>query len=66
MLTNAVVGNHIVVPVSPQLVVMMGVRKVLDLFFSKKELQILDDILPEFKRHEKLNIEEEEHEVRDC
>ena len=37
----------------------MGVRKVLDLFFEKNELKILDDILPEFKRHEKLNIEEE-------
>ena len=38
---------------------MMGVRKILDLFFDKNELKILDDILPEFKRHEKLDIEEE-------
>jgi len=40
-------------------VVMMGVRKVLDLVFDNNELKILDDILPEFKRHEKLNLEEE-------
>ena len=47
-----------------QLVVMMGVRKLLDLVFTKNELKILDDILPEFRRHEQLNIEEEEIEVR--
>ena len=46
-----------------QLIVMMGVRKVLDLFFSSTELKILDDILPEFKRHEQLDIEEENVEV---
>jgi len=39
---------------------MMGVRKVLDLVFDNNELKILDDILPEFKRHEKLNLEEED------
>ena len=38
---------------------MMGVRKLLDFVFAKNELRILDDILPEFKRHEKLNDEEE-------
>lgn len=38
---------------------MMGVRKLLDLVFSKNELKILDDILPEFKRHERLDKEEE-------
>ncbi len=38
---------------------MMGVRKLLDFVFEKHELKILDDILPEFKRHEKLNDEEE-------
>ncbi len=42
---------------------MMGVRKLLDLIFDKNELKILDDILPEFKRHEKLNIEEENLQV---
>merc|ERR550539_1248596 len=40
------------------LVVMMGVRKLLDYVFEKHELKILDDILPEFKRHEKLDDEE--------
>ncbi|TRY61887.1 hypothetical protein TCAL_09266 [Tigriopus californicus] len=45
------------------LVVMMGVRKSLDLVFSKTELKILDDILPEFKRREKLNKEELDSEV---
>jgi len=40
------------------LVVMMAVRKFLDRFFEKNELKILDDILPEFQRHEKLDDEE--------
>ena len=44
---------------STLLVVMMAVRKGLDLVFTKAELKILDDILPEFKRHEKLNDEED-------
>lgn len=42
---------------------MMAVRKSLDLVFSKTELKILDDILPEFKRREKLNKEEQDSEV---
>ena len=37
----------------------MGVRKSLDIFFTKAELKILDDILPEFKRKERLNDEED-------
>ncbi len=41
----------------------MGVRKVLDFFFDKKELKILDDILPEFKRHEKLDQEDKHNQV---
>ncbi len=41
----------------------MGVRKLLDFVFEKKELKILDDILPEFKRHERLNLEDEHNEV---
>ncbi len=40
----------------------MGVRKLLDFFFDKNELKILDDILPEFKRHEKLD-QEDDHDV---
>ena len=37
----------------------------LDFFFTKEELKILDDILPEFKRKQKLEKEEEiEKEVR--
>jgi sodium bicarbonate transporter 10 len=42
-----------------KLVVMIGVRKMLDYVFTKDELKILDDILPEFTRREKLEIEEE-------
>ena len=42
-----------------QLVVMIGVRKMLDFIFTKEELKILDDILPEFKRKQKLEKEEE-------
>lgn len=37
---------------------MVGVRKSLDLIFTKDELRILDDILPSFKRHEKLDDED--------
>ncbi|XP_023335287.1 electroneutral sodium bicarbonate exchanger 1 [Eurytemora carolleeae] len=40
------------------LVIMIGVRKGLDFIFTKKELQVLDDILPEFKRHDRLDDEE--------
>lgn len=43
------------------LVVMIIIRKLLDYVFTKKELQILDDILPEFKRHERLDDEEALH-----
>ena len=52
------------------LVIMMAVRKALDWFFSKNELKILDDILPESKRTERIDDEAEhleykqaEHEV---
>merc|ERR1719323_377777 len=40
------------------LVVMIAVRKSLDKGFSKSELKILDDILPHFTRHERLDDEE--------
>lgn len=46
-----------------QLVVMMGVRKSLDCVFTTPELKILDDILPEFKRKEKLEDEEDDEEL---
>lgn len=42
------------------LVVMMGVRKMLDFVFTPNELKILDDILPEFKRKEELDKDDEE------
>ena len=38
---------------------MIGVRKLLDYVFTKQELRILDDILPEFRRKQKIAIEEE-------
>ena len=38
---------------------MIGVRKCLEFVFTKEELKILDDILPEFSRRQKLEIEEE-------
>ncbi len=41
-----------------QLLIMMGIRKMLELIFSQYELKILDDTLPEFKRKEKLDHEE--------
>lgn len=37
---------------------MIVVRKLLDYVFTKKELQVLDDILPDFKRHDRLDDEE--------
>jgi len=37
---------------------MIVVRKLLDYVFTKKELQVLDDILPAFKRHDRLDDEE--------
>jgi len=40
------------------LVIMIVVRKGLDFVFSKRELQVLDDILPAFKRHDRLDDEE--------
>ena len=44
------------------LVIMMGVRKALDWVFTKNEMKILDDILPEHKRTERLDDDAEEHE----
>ena len=41
-----------------QLVIMMGVRKMLELIFTQTELKILDDTLPEFRRKEKLDHED--------
>ena len=41
-----------------QLVVIVFVRKSLDYVFTKKELQVLDDILPDFHRHDRLDDEE--------
>jgi len=38
---------------------MIGVRKSLDYVFTKAELRILDDILPEFKRKQKIALEDE-------
>merc|ERR1712142_776927 len=40
------------------LVIMIVVRKGLDKVFTKKELQVLDDILPAFKRHDRMEDEE--------
>ena len=46
------------------LVIMIVVRKGLDKVFTKKELQVLDDILPAFKRHDRMEDEEALHQVR--
>lgn len=32
------------------LVVMIGIRKSLDLFFTRRELKILDDVMPEMTK----------------
>merc|ERR1712066_283340 len=40
---------------------MIVVRKGLDAVFTKRELQVLDDILPAFKRHDRLDDEEALH-----
>lgn len=41
------------------LVVMIGIRKCLDWFFTQRELKILDDTLPEFSRKKRMEKEEE-------
>ena len=41
-----------------QLLVMVGVRKALDKVFEKEELRILDDVLPESQRKERLDDED--------
>ena len=38
---------------------MMGIRKALDVVFTRTELKILDDILPEHKRSERMDDEAE-------
>ena len=49
-----------------QLLVTVGIRKLLDRVFDKSELKILDDILPQSQRKEKLDDEDllEELEVQ--
>ena len=47
-----------------QLLVMVGVRKSLDKVFDKSELRILDDVLPESQRQEKLDDEDFEDEIQ--
>lgn len=44
------------------LVVMVGIRKLLEKIFSKEELRVLDDALPEFSRKKKQDLEEEREE----
>ena len=44
--------------------IMIVVRKGLDKVFTKKELQVLDDILPAFKRHDRMEDEEALQQVR--
>ena len=44
------------------LVIMMGVRKALDWVFTKNEMKILDDVLPEHKRTERLDDDAEPEE----
>ena len=47
------------------LVVLIGIRKLLDRYFTRQELKSLDDILPEFKRKERDEEEEDEDEEED-
>ncbi|RXG69594.1 hypothetical protein Avbf_02960 [Armadillidium vulgare] len=42
------------------LVIMVGIRKLLDCVFTQRELKILDDALPEFSRKEKIEEEGDE------
>ena len=39
---------------------MVGVRKLLEFVFTKRELKILDDALPEYKRKEKIEEEDDD------
>ena len=42
-----------------QLVVMIGVRKLLDFIFTKYELKALDDLMPDSKKSKEFDDEEE-------
>ncbi|KPI98578.1 Sodium bicarbonate cotransporter 3 [Papilio xuthus] len=44
------------------LVVMIGIRKMLDLFFTRREMKILDDVMPEMSRRN----QDELHELGDA
>ncbi|XP_068241675.1 electroneutral sodium bicarbonate exchanger 1 isoform X11 [Palaemon carinicauda] len=44
------------------LVVMIGIRKMLDWLFTQRELKVLDDTLPEFSRKKRLESEEQSNE----
>ena len=44
---------------------MVGVRKLLEFVFTQRELKILDDALPEFKRRTKIEEEGDEDEPHD-
>lgn len=41
------------------LVVMIGIRKSLDLMFTRRELKILDDVMPEFTKRKQLDAQKE-------
>lgn len=47
------------------LVVMIGIRKLLDFFFEQSELKILDDTLPDFSRKKRMIDEEDDEEKKD-
>ncbi|XP_064079112.1 sodium bicarbonate cotransporter 3-like isoform X11 [Macrobrachium nipponense] len=47
------------------LVVMIGIRKMLDWVFTQRELKILDDTLPEFSRKKRLESEEQANDDED-
>lgn len=42
------------------LVVMIGIRKSLDLIFTKRELKILDDLMPEMTRRHEMMLKEDQ------
>ena len=57
-------SSHIFLTFLSQLVVMIGVRKLLDFVFTQRELKILDDVMPEHRRKEIEDLTRDEEELK--
>ena len=62
---NTIQHKSTLVNVHFQLVVLIGIRRLLACIFSENELKILDDVLPSFKRSQQLDVEDDESKAPD-